>query len=195
MVIDPGVRNLGILVFDSVTGHVKLWAVKSLLPMGRAYLPWQTIPHAVRDFLAHNEPWFRCARYLVENQFVARMLVQRVEVALQCYLELRAPARGAVQVYPASRVRSGVGVPNMRDWAKNKAASVAAVAGFLEQAEGPWVDGARALYAKADARKKHNLADTFLAYWFYTRKHPLDGLPSSVPSSAMPSLSLPAHSS
>lgn len=175
MVIDPGIRNVGVLVFERATGRVKLWCVRSLLPFNRVHLEWSRIPHAIRGFIQRNAIWFRCGLFCIESQFVARNVIQRVETCLQAYLEVL-PQNPQVYVYPATKIRKGLGIPSRKDWAKNKTENVLKTTELLE--DGPL----KTLFLAADAKKKHNLADTFLPYYFFTH----GGLTPSPPRPSSP---------
>lgn len=186
MVIDPGIRNLGLLCYEKATGHVKLWSVRSLLPMGRVHVPWSEFPKTIREFLARNAAWFHCGAYYMESQYVSRNVIQRVETCLQAYLEVL-PEKPVVYVYPATKIRRGLGIPCCKEWGANKRANVQKVDEILETHP----DAARlqGVFRKGSSIIRHNLADTFLPYYFF---HSLSVRPTGAP--VAPPLPLPSPS-
>lgn len=182
------------LVYDGDTGAIKLWCVRSLLPMGRAHLPWTAFPAAVVKFIERNAAWFSCGVFCIESQYVSRNVIQRLEAILHAYL-LLLPQHPQIYSYPATVVKRALQIPCRKDWALNKKESSRKAEALLLALDDQEL--LRTFHA-ADLTKKHNLADTYLPYVVFSsggikgiREGVREGAVSTPPASTSTSTSSP----
>ena len=153
--IDVGIMNLGICVFDFVTGQIVHWDRVSLCTGGR-YMPSRNVEY-VRDFLAKHDYYFqRCFVLLVERQIRCNMRI--VEAILQTLFYERCIIVSARSI----KVHFGISTKAYRtnkqkavEWAK---ACMAA----NPQLFAPGVD-----MVFQDTSKRDDLADSLLICMYY----------------------------
>lgn len=154
--IDVGVKNLGLCVFDFLTGHVVEWDRLTLVPNGR-YMPSQNVRY-VRDFVQQYSHFFdQSFAVLVERQMRCNMRI--IESVLHALFYER-----CIIINPRS-VKMHYNL-STRNYRQNKQKAVAFVESYLARNSQAFADAAiRARFD--DARKQDDLADSLLLVLYY----------------------------
>ena len=153
--IDVGLKNLGLCVFDFVTGKFVFWDNISLVPNGR-YIPANNVKY-VRDFINRYESFFQQAScVLVERQMRCNMRI--VEAVFQTLFFDTCTVTNARNV----KAHYGIGTKNYR---MNKQRAVNWAEEFVTENGKAFLPGVTSAFEVQ--RKKDDLADSLLLVTYY----------------------------
>jgi hypothetical protein len=153
--IDVGIKNLGLCIFDFLSGKIVLWDCVSLVPNGK-YLPSNNVEY-VRAFIERFEQYFSNAQQiLVERQMRCNMrIVEAVIQALYHEKCIIISARSVKMHYDLS----------MRNYRANKQKAVEWATQFQQHNKQIFAEGA--LEAWGARKKRDDLADSLLLVMYY----------------------------